>query len=99
MSDRTVYVSQGGGGIGLCGLLFCIFLTLKLCGVIAWPWIWVCAPLWIPFAILGVVLILAACIAVLFLAAVCVVWLIGYFSSGGKKKSGGGVARAFSCKV
>lgn len=26
--------------------MFLIFLTLKLIGVIAWPWLWVTAPLW-----------------------------------------------------
>jgi len=33
--------------IGLGGLLFCIFLVLKLTGVIAWSWFWVTSPLWI----------------------------------------------------
>lgn len=47
--------SETGGGIGLCGFLFLIFLVLKLCGVIAWSWWWVTAPLWIPMAI-GLVL-------------------------------------------
>jgi len=28
-------------------LLFLVFLTLKLTGVIAWSWIWVTAPLWV----------------------------------------------------
>ncbi|MBC7593302.1 MAG: hypothetical protein H7288_05090 [Kineosporiaceae bacterium] len=40
------------GGIGLPGLLFLLFLTLKLTGVIEWSWWWVTAPLWIPTAIL-----------------------------------------------
>lgn len=30
--------------------MFLIFLVLKLCGVIAWSWVWVSAPLWIPLA-------------------------------------------------
>lgn len=56
MADKNVSVS---GGIGLPGALFLVFLVLKLTGVIAWPWIWVLAPLWIP-------LVLAAAAAVLF---------------------------------
>lgn len=28
-----------------------VFLVLKLTGVVAWPWIWVLAPFWIPLAI------------------------------------------------
>jgi len=39
-------------------ILFAIFLTLKLCGVIAWSWWWVTAPLW------GCVLICALIYAV-----------------------------------
>lgn len=33
--------------IGLPGLLLVVFVTLKLCGVIAWSWWWVMSPLWI----------------------------------------------------
>lgn len=32
-------------------IMFLIFLTLKLTGVIAWSWWWVTAPLWMPLAI------------------------------------------------
>ena len=28
-------------------LLTAIFITLKLCGVIDWRWVWVLAPIWI----------------------------------------------------
>lgn len=45
--------------VGFGGLLAIVFITLKLCGVIQWSWLWVLAPLWIPvlitIAILGVV--------------------------------------------
>lgn len=37
-------------------VLFFIFLVLKLTGYIAWSWWWVTAPLWIPVALVGVVL-------------------------------------------
>lgn len=47
-------------GIGLGGLLFIVFLTLKLCGVITWSWWWVTAPLWGPFAIIVVFVAIAA---------------------------------------
>lgn len=46
-------------GVGLGGLLGIAFIILKLCGVIAWPWVWVLAPIWIPlavFAVVGVIL-------------------------------------------
>lgn len=48
--------------IGLPSLLFVIFLVLKLCGLIAWPWIWVLSPLWIS-ALIGMMVI--ALIAIL----------------------------------
>ena len=38
-------------GVSFNGLLFITFLVLKLTGVINWSWIWVTAPLWIPFSI------------------------------------------------
>ena len=45
-SNNTSY-----GGIGFPGLLAIVFITLKLTHVIAWPWLWVLAPLWIPLAL------------------------------------------------
>jgi hypothetical protein len=56
VSNGTTTVTQTGG-IGFCGALALVFITLKLLGVIAWSWWWVLAPIWIPFAL--VVLILA----------------------------------------
>lgn len=50
-------------GIGFFGLLTIVFITLKLCGIIAWSWVWVLAPLWIS-------LILAITIAVVVLIIV-----------------------------
>lgn len=38
--------------VGFLSLLALLFIGLKLGGVIAWPWIWVLAPLWIVPAIL-----------------------------------------------
>jgi len=51
-------MNGGNGGIGLGGMVFVVFLVLKLCKVIAWSWWWVTAPLWIPVLIvLGVMAI------------------------------------------
>lgn len=47
MSDTS---SSSTGGIGFAGLLTIAFILLKLCGVIAWSWLWVLAPLWICLA-------------------------------------------------
>jgi hypothetical protein len=39
-------------GIGLTGVLFVVFLVLKLTGNINWSWWWVTSPLWIPVVFL-----------------------------------------------
>lgn len=51
---------QSSGSIGLGTILFCIFLTLKLTDNIAWSWVWVFAPLWIPLSLVVIIVILAA---------------------------------------
>ena len=51
---------QGNTGIGLGGLLTLLFITLKLTHVISWSWWWVLAPIWIPFVIVLLVLIVSA---------------------------------------
>jgi hypothetical protein len=51
--------SAQSGGIGLCGLVFILFLALKLFGVTvvaSWSWWWVTAPLWAPMAIVLVII-------------------------------------------
>lgn len=55
MSDRN---NDANGGIGLSGVLFIVFLVLKLCKVINWSWWWVTAPLWIPAIIVIICIIL-----------------------------------------
>ena len=32
-------------------ILCLIFITLKLTGYIAWSWLWILSPLWLPWAI------------------------------------------------
>jgi hypothetical protein len=53
--------SSANGGIGFCGLLAIVFITLKLLGYITWSWWWVLAPIWIPavISIVGIVVVLA----------------------------------------
>lgn len=49
-------------GIGLGGILFVVFLVLKLTGFIDWSWWWVTAPLWIPFAlVIGIAAVMGLC--------------------------------------
>lgn len=59
-------VETASPGVGFGGILFVVFLTLKLTGYIDWSWLWVTAPLWIPFAIFAaftVVFLLFAALA------------------------------------
>jgi hypothetical protein len=51
--------SNSSSGIGFFGLMFLIFMTLKLTGYITWSWWWVTAPLWGGFALMGIVAIIA----------------------------------------
>ena len=47
-------------GIGFCGLLAIVFITLKLMGYISWSWWWVLSPFWVPsmIAIVALVIVL-----------------------------------------
>ena len=54
MSDNK---STSSSGIGFFGLLAILFIALKLTGIITWSWLWVLAPIWIPFVIVVFILI------------------------------------------
>lgn len=47
-------------GIGFGGLLFLVFLILKLTHVIDWSWWWVTSPLWIPLILALVIVVIQA---------------------------------------
>ena len=48
--------SSSSGGIGFCGLLTVVFITLKLLGKITWSWWWVLSPLWIGVGMVIIIL-------------------------------------------
>lgn len=48
------------GGVGFCGTLTIVFIVLRLTNVIDWDWWWVLAPLWVPLAIVLLVVVIAA---------------------------------------
>lgn len=52
-------------GIGFCGLLTIVFITLKLLGKIDWSWWWVVAPLWLPIALAAGIGVLSLIIMVI----------------------------------
>lgn len=58
---NTHYVGTSFPMLGILGVLFIAF---KLAGVIAWPWVWVLAPFWIPLAVVAVVLVVVVIMSV-----------------------------------
>ena len=62
MSDNKTTASSG---IGFSGLLAILFIALKLTGYITWSWLWVLAPIWIPFIIVVFILIIAGIVIAL----------------------------------
>ena len=64
-NDNKSTINIGGGSIGLGSLLTIIFLVLKLCGVIAWEWIYVFLPVIISFGLsllITIIVIVIACV-------------------------------------
>ena len=35
----------------LLGIAVAVLIVLKIIGYIAWPWIWILAPLWVPIVL------------------------------------------------
>lgn len=46
---------SSSSGIGFYGLLTILFIGLKLTGYIAWSWLWVLAPIWLPLLLLAII--------------------------------------------
>ena len=59
--DKKVTISIGGFFTTLLGIAF---IVLKLCGQIDWAWVWVLAPIWVPYA-LALVFLVIGCICIL----------------------------------
>lgn len=58
MNEKHVTVQNTG--IGFSGLLLLILVCAKIFGiapVASWSWVWVLAPLWIPLAIVFLVMV------------------------------------------
>lgn len=56
--------NNASGGFPLFGILGIVFIILKLTNVVAWSWLWVLAPFWLP-----VLIVLPIAIIVLLVAA------------------------------
>ena len=57
--------TKPSSGASLIGVVQVVLIVLKLCGVIAWPWVKVLVPLWIDLAIIFVVAFISAVITVI----------------------------------
>ena len=53
------------GGTSVLTVLFIIFVVLKLTKNITWSWWWVTSPIWIPLALVIVILGIVALVAVI----------------------------------
>ena len=49
-------------GLGFAEALALLFIGLKLCGVIDWPWLWVLSPIWVT---IGLVLLVSLIIVII----------------------------------
>ena len=45
-------------GLGFSEALTILFIALKLCGVIAWSWLWVLSPIWITLSLIAVIAVI-----------------------------------------
>jgi hypothetical protein len=62
MSDHSTSPTPS---IGMATLLGVLFVGLKLCHVIAWPWVWVLAPFWLGAAVVVILLLIFLVIGLL----------------------------------
>jgi len=67
MKENTKTTVQGS--FPVLGVLGLIFITLKLCKVIAWSWWWVLAPFWGPAVLVIAFMLVAGMVAF-------IVWLV-----------------------
>lgn len=52
---RSNNKSASSGGLGFVSALQLVFIVLKLCKVITWPWLLVLTPLWIELLLIVLV--------------------------------------------
>lgn len=58
MKRRLRSMESNTTSTGFLGWLALLFIALKLTGYLAWSWVWVLAPIWIPIClVLGVFIV------------------------------------------
>ena len=70
MTSEKVVVSNSFPVLGLLGATL---VVLKALGYVSWPWVWVLAPFWIPFAILGGFLVITFLVAAVAFAIAAII--------------------------
>ena len=50
-------------GLNFAEVLGVVFIALRLCGVIDWPWVWVLAPIWVPIGLWLLAVLIAIIVA------------------------------------
>jgi len=71
---------NSSSGMTTWGLLGVVFVTLKLCGVIDWSWVWVTAPFW------GGIVITFGFLAMVFVIGLLSVGMVGILAAIEKMK-------------
>jgi hypothetical protein len=61
MSNATETTKSSFPVLAVLGI---VFITLKLCHVIAWSWLWVLAPFWVIPALLIVIFLIGAIVII-----------------------------------
>lgn len=58
--------TTSGASVSFGGVLFIVFLILKLCHAIDWSWWWVTSPLWIPIGLLIIIVVIIGILNLIF---------------------------------
>jgi hypothetical protein len=57
-------MENNSGSLSLSLVIFVVFLTLKLSGVINWSWWWITSPLWLPFVVVLAIIFIISVFAI-----------------------------------
>jgi hypothetical protein len=77
MDKRKIVIDLGRPGI----IVFLAFFCAKIFGFIDWSWLWVLSPLWLPFAIILIPILIIGAGALFVGAIVLVLETVQYFRS------------------
>ena len=64
MTTTKTSTRYAGASFPILGILGVLSVTFKLAGVIAWPWVWVLAPFWVPLALMVALFVVIVIVSV-----------------------------------